>query len=90
MNQGRFGCFHGAVNIRGTGSLDSSNRLVGAGELISKGLSLMHGIDVRGIKRGDGLSSRCRYNFVVNEESSGLLVAAPIGSDNIDKEIHLY
>lgn len=44
--------------------------------------------DVRGVDGGDGLAPSCGHNFVVDEKSSGLLVAPTVGSDDIDEKIH--
>lgn len=45
-------------------------------------------IDIRGVKRCDGLASGGGYNLVVDEEAGGLLVAVPVGGDDINEEIH--
>lgn len=44
--------------------------------------------DVRGVKRGYGLSPSRGYNFIVNEKTSGLLVAPTVRGFNINEETH--
>lgn len=46
-------------------------------------------IDIRGVNGGDGLSRRSRDKFVIDEKTSGLLVAVPVGGNDIHGESHL-
>lgn len=45
--------------------------------------------DIRGVKRCDGLASCSGYNLVVDKEAGRLLVAVPVGGDDINEEIHV-
>lgn len=81
---------HGAVDILGTGRVNGSDWFIGAVFCQFESIDALDVlIDIRGVDGGDGLSRGSRDKFVVDEKTSGLRVAVPVGRDDIHREGHI-